>query len=85
MIQCDRIIEARKPDLVCIEKRSKGVKIIDIAIPGDRRVKEKELEKIDKYQMLRDEVRRLCKTDKVIVLLVVIGALGAVSKDLPDT
>ena len=29
-------------------------KIIDIAIPGDARVKDKELEKIEKYQLLRE-------------------------------
>ena len=80
MIQCDRIIEARRPDMVFIKKRSKKVKIIDIAILDDRRVKEKETEKIDKYQMVRDEVRSLWKKDKVIVLPVVIGALGAVSQ-----
>ena len=39
MIQCDRLIEARKPDVVLIDKRTKEVKIIDIAIPGDKRVK----------------------------------------------
>ena len=59
MIQCDRTIEARKPDIVFIEKRNKEVKIIHILIPGDKRVKEKEIEKIGKYHMLRDEVRKL--------------------------
>ena len=39
MIQCDRLIEARKPDVVLIDKRTKEVKIIDIATPGDKRVK----------------------------------------------
>ena len=82
MIQCDRIIEARRPDIVFIKKRSKKVKIKDIAILDDRRVKEKETEKIDKYQMVRDEVRSLWKKDNVIVLPVVIGALGAVSQRL---
>ena len=79
MILCDRMIEARKPDIVIIEKRRKEVEVIDIATPGDRRVKEKEIEKIDKYQMLRDEVRRW-KMDKRIVLPAVNGALGTVSQ-----
>ena len=30
-----------KPDVVLTEKRTKDVKIIDIAIPGDKRVKNK--------------------------------------------
>ena len=33
MIQYDRLIEARKPDVVLIDKRTKEVKIVDIAIP----------------------------------------------------
>ena len=56
MIQCDRLIEARKPDVVLIDKRTKEVKIIDIAIPGDKRVKDQEIEKREKHQMLKEEV-----------------------------
>ena len=78
MIQCDRMIEARKPDVVLIEKRTKDVRIIDIAIPGDKRVKDKEIEKLEKYQMLKEKVRRLRKMKTVAVLPIVIGALGAV-------
>ena len=29
--------------------------IVDIAVPGDSRVKEKELEKIKKFKMLREK------------------------------
>ena len=54
-------------------------KIIDIAIPGDAQVKDKELEKVEKYQLLREEIRKLWKLKKVTVLPGVIGALGAVS------
>ena len=56
IIQCDRVIEARKPDVVLIEKRTKDVKIIDIAITGDKRVMDKEIEKLKKYQMLKEEL-----------------------------
>ena len=44
-IQCDRFIEARRPDIVLVDKKNKEAKIIDIAVPGDSRVAEKELEK----------------------------------------
>ena len=80
-IQCDRIIEARRPDIVVLDKKEKEVKIIDIAIPGDCRVKDKEFEKIEKYQMLKEEIRRLWNVKKVSVIPIVIGALGAVGKD----
>ena len=78
-IQCDRVIEARRPDIVLVDKRCKEVKIIDIAVPGDSRVKEKELEKIEKYQMLREEIRRLWQVSNVTVIPVVVGALGVIS------
>ena len=55
-IQCDRMIKARPPDIVLVDKMNKEIKIIDIAVPGDSRVKEKELEKMEKYQYLRKEI-----------------------------
>ena len=80
MIQCDRVIEARKPDVVLNEKMMKDVNIIDKAVPGDRRVKDKEIEKLEKYQMLKEELRRLWKMKTVTVLHIVIGESGAVSQ-----
>ena len=53
--------------------------MIDVAIPGDDRVKDKELEKVEKYQLLKDEIAKVWRVRKVIVIPVVIGALGAVS------
>ena len=80
MIQGDHHIQARKPDIVLLNKKKKEVKIIDIAIPGDTRVREKELEKIEKYQPLRDELARLWGLKKAKVIPVVIGALGVISR-----
>ena len=48
-VQCDRKIEARRPDIAFIDKKETEVVIIDAAIPGDARVKGKELEKLEKY------------------------------------
>ena len=78
-VQCDRKINARRPDLVFIDKKEKEVVIIDVAIPGDDRVKDKELEKLEKYQLLKDEIAKVWRMRKVIVVPVVIRALGAVA------
>ena len=78
-IQCDNVVEARRPDIVVVDKKGKEVKIIDVAIPGDSRVRSKEQEKIEKYQLLRDEMMRMWGMKKVVVIPVVIGALGAIS------
>ena len=47
------------PDITVVEK--KRVWITDVAIPGDGRTEEKELEKISKYQDLKIEIERLWK------------------------
>ena len=78
-VQCDKIVEARRPDIVFLNKQAKEAMIIDIAIPGDAQVKDTELEKIEKYQLRGEEIRKLWKLKKVTVVPVVIGASGAVS------
>ena len=75
----DRKIGARRPDIVFIHKKEREVVIINVAIQGDDRVKDKELEKLEKYQLLK--VRRM---RKVIVVPFVIGALGAVSVNFKE-
>ena len=55
--------------------------LIDVAIPGDNRINQKEVEKITKYQDLKVEVERLWEK-KATVVPVVIGALGAIPRDL---
>ena len=61
-------------------KSEKECLIIDIAIAGDNRIKQKEQEKIEKYQDLKGEIARLYGHRKVSVIPVVVGALGCVTK-----
>jgi hypothetical protein len=75
-IHTDRIIEARRPDLVVVDKQNSETLIIDIAVPGDFRVVEKEREKISKYQDLAMETGKMWKT-RGKVITIVVGALGA--------
>ena len=58
MIQCDRIIETRRPDITVFDKVKMELAIIDIALPGDIRNKDKEQEKIEKYEELTEEIGR---------------------------
>ena len=53
--------------------------IVDVTIPGDERVNEREVWKIEKYKLLKDEIARMWYMKEVIVIPVVVGALGAVS------
>ena len=65
-------MEARQPDIVVIDK-TKEVKIVDA------RLNEREVRKIEKYKMPKEEIARMWDMKKVIVIPVVIGALGAIS------
>ena len=44
-IQCDNVVQGRGPNIIVVCKKEKKCIILDVAIPGDRRVQEKELEK----------------------------------------
>ena len=78
-IQIDHVIEARRPDLVVVDKKERSCKIIDFAIPGDSRIEEKEKGKIEKYQDLGRELKGTWNVKMRIVPLVV-GSLGAIPK-----
>ena len=54
---------------------------MDVAVPADARVGEKERDKMEKYQDLNREIGRSWKLKMVEVLPVVIGALGRVTKE----
>ena len=80
-IQSGNLIDARRPDLIVINKKEQKGIIIDIAVPTDVRVKEKEKEKVEKYQYLKKEIKRLWKLGNVEIVPVVVGALGSVSAE----
>ena len=58
-IQCVNIIVKRKPDIVIVNKMEKTAVIVDVEIPGDRRIIYKKKEKIEKNQNLKREIQRL--------------------------
>ena len=80
-IQTDREIHHRRPDIVIQIKKAKETIIVDIAVPGDSNLLQKETEKYEKYQDLAREIKRIWKS-RTKVVLVVVGALGSVSKKL---
>ena len=77
--QCDKVVESRRPDIIFLDKQAREAQIIDIVNPGDWQVKDKELEKKGKSQILRKNLGKLWKLKKLMVVLKVIAALGAVS------
>ena len=82
--QTDHVIQQRRPDIVVLYKNERKCHLIDIAVPGDKRIELKEQEKIDSYSKLRREVKKIWNLSQVVVVPVVIESLGVTSKRLKD-
>ena len=80
-IQCDSIIVERMPDIVIVNRMEKTAIIIDVAIPGDKRIIDNEKEKIEKYQNLKRGIQRLWHLNKINMISVVLGTLGSVTRN----
>ena len=79
-IQTDHVLEAPRPDAVVVDKKKRSCKIIDFAVPGDSRIEEEE-DKIETYQDLGRELRKIWNV-KVKIIPLVVGSLGARTKQL---
>ena len=64
-IQCDNVIVERRPDIAIANKMEKTAVTIDVAIPGDKTIIDKEKEKIEKHQNIKREIRRLLHLTKI--------------------
>ena len=78
-IQTDHVIQARRPDLVVVDKKERSCKIIDFVVPGDSKIEEKEKDKVEKYQELGRELQKIWNV-KVKIIPLVVGSLGAIPK-----
>ena len=63
------------------KKKKRNSKIVDFAVLDDHRIKLKEYEKKDKYLDLVRELKKLWNM-QVIIIPIVIGAFGTVTKGL---
>ena len=76
-IQTDHVIEARRPDLVLVDKKERICKISNFAVVGDSRIEEKEKDKIEKYLDLGMGSQKIWNI-KVNITPSVVGSLGAI-------
>jgi hypothetical protein len=72
---------ANRPDIIVKNKKDKTYLLIDVAIPSDKNVIQKEAEKKLKCKNLSIEIQRMWNT-KCFVIPVIIGATRIVSKSL---
>ena len=80
-IRCDNFIVERKPGIVIVNKMSNTTIIIDVEIPGDKRIIEKEKKNIEKYQTSRREIQRIWNLNRIDVRPVVFVALESLTKN----
>ena len=73
------MIEASRPNIAVVDNVKKETMIIDVAIPGDTTVCNKEREKIEKYSLFKYEIARLWQMKKVVVIPTAVGELGTIT------
>ena len=73
------MIEARRPDTVVVDKVKKETMIIDVAIPGDTRICDKERQNIEKYSLLKNKIARSWQMKNIVVIPIAVGALRTVT------
>jgi hypothetical protein len=72
---------ANRPDIIIKNKKGETCTLMNVAIPTDRNVMQKETEKKLKYNSLGREIQRMWKL-KCTVIPVIIGVTGIVTKSL---
>ena len=74
-------VTANRSDIIIKNKKEKTCTLIDVAIPADRNVVQKEAENKLKHKSLCIEIWRMCNL-KCTVIPVIIGANGIVTRSL---
>ena len=77
----DREVTANRPDTIIKNNKEKTCTQIDVAIPADRNVVQKEVEKKLKYKSLCIEIQQMWNL-KCTIVPVIIGATGIVTRSL---
>ena len=80
-VHTDREVTANRPDIIIKNKKKKTCTLMDVAIPADRNVVQKEAEKKLKYKSLCIEIQRMWNL-KCTIVPVITGATGIVMRSL---
>jgi len=73
--------QPNRPDIIIKNKKEKTYLLIDVAVPADKNVVQKEAEKKLKYNSVCIEIQRLWNM-KCMIIPVIIGTTGRVTKGL---
>ena len=67
-----------------VNKQERECPIVDVAVAGDKRIVEKENEKVKKCQELKQKIPRMWNTRAVYVITIFVGSFGSVTKILKN-
>ena len=80
-VHTDREVTANRADIIIKNKKEKRCTLIDVAIPTDRNVVQKEVEKKLKYKSLCVEIQRMWNL-KCTIIPVITGDTGMIKRRL---
>jgi len=80
-VHMDKEVTANRPDIIIKNKKEKTCTLIEVAIPADRNVVQKEVEKKLKYKSSCIEIKRMWNL-KCTIIPVIIGATGIGTRSL---
>ena len=75
----DRRRKHNRPDITVVHRDTQEWTVIDIAVPAEQNILTTEEEKVEKYQDLTLEIRRIHRATRVTVTPVVIRTLRTIS------
>ncbi|XP_063891684.1 uncharacterized protein LOC135117143 [Helicoverpa armigera] len=81
-ILTDRTVHYNRPDITLQDKINKVTYLIDIAVPNTHNLQKTIVEKISKYEELKEEVTRIWRQDKVYVVPIVVSTTGVIPNHL---
>jgi len=80
-VHTDRGVTANRTDVMIKNKKEKTCTLIDVAIPAERNVVQKEVEKKLKYKSLCIEIQRMWNL-KYTITPIITGTTGIVTRSL---
>jgi len=78
-VHTDREVTANRPPIIIKNKKEKTCTLLDVTIPADRNVVQKDAENNLKYKSLCIEIQRMWNL-KCTIVPVIIGATGRVTR-----
>ena len=81
-IKTNQHITRNRPNIVLHDTKKNECKMTDVLCLFDGRVIDRKEKKKGKYEDLRKEVAKLWSVRKVVIIPIIIGALGTLSKNL---